>query len=126
MKPPTFAPAYVGMYVILAEIAREHGYALAIHGTVSRDFDLVAIPWTETAGEPGLLIEKLREAVGGLIIPSGTKGGRYDAARGAFVEAVIENPAIKPHGRLAWNIHIDGGAAVLDVSVMPRVEYGKE
>lgn len=24
-----------------------------------------------------------------------------------------------PHGRLAWNIHIDGGTAVLDVSVMP-------
>lgn len=92
MKPPTFAPAYVGMYVILSEVAREHGYALAIHGTVSRDFDLIAIPWTETAGDPELLIEKLRKAVGGEIIPSGTKGGRYDPVKCEFVEAVIENP----------------------------------
>ncbi len=126
MKPPAFAPAYVGMYVILAEIAREHGYALAVHGTVARDFDLIAIPWTDAAGDANVLIEKLREAVGGLIILSGTKGGRYDAARGEFVEAVIENPSLKPHGRLAWNIHIDGGSAVLDVSVMPRVNHSLE
>jgi hypothetical protein len=120
MKPPTLAPAYLGLYVILTETARQHGYALAVHGTVTRDLDLVAIPWADEVSEPDVLIEALRGAVGGFIIPTGTKGGRYDAARGEFVEVEIQNPTLKPHGRLAWNIHLEAGA-ILDISVIPVV-----
>jgi hypothetical protein len=49
MKAPTRAPFYAAMYHALCTTAREHGYALAIHGTVTSDLDLVAIPWTEEA-----------------------------------------------------------------------------
>lgn len=31
----------------LRDIAREHGYALSVHGSVARDIDIVAIPWVE-------------------------------------------------------------------------------
>lgn len=66
------------------------------------------------------LIEALRECCDGVIVPSGTKGGRWDADQGAFVEAVINNPDVKPHGRLAWNIHLEAGPFI-DISVMtPR------
>jgi hypothetical protein len=30
-------------------IAREHGWALAVHGTLVRDIDLIAVPWVEEA-----------------------------------------------------------------------------
>ena len=121
MKPPTFAPAYVGLYPRLAEIAQQHGYALAVHGSLGRDLDLVAAPWVDEAKSADELIEAIRAALAGLIIADGTKGGRYDPEQGKFVEAVIETPSKKPHGRLAWNIHLDCGAK-LDVSVMPRGE----
>jgi hypothetical protein len=40
----------------LMNIAKEHGYNLVVHGSMSRDFDLVAIPWID---EPKSHIEML-------------------------------------------------------------------
>ncbi len=48
MKDANFGPLYAAcLYPEMAEIARKHGYALAVHGSLARDFDLIAIPWTE-------------------------------------------------------------------------------
>lgn len=119
-KPVTNrASFYAWMIPRLTEIARENGYALGVHGSMNRDLDLIAVPWTDEATTAEALIELIRIACDGTIIPSGTKGGRYDPVNGGFVEAIINNPDHKPHGRLAWNIHLLGGA-FLDISVMPR------
>ncbi|HKB93311.1 MAG TPA: hypothetical protein VKC62_03635, partial [Gaiellaceae bacterium] len=55
MRPPSLAAVYCYLVPILAEVAREHGYALAVHGTMARDLDLVAIPWIDAAGSPSEL-----------------------------------------------------------------------
>jgi hypothetical protein len=52
MKPASNAPIAASIYRELAEIARSHGYALAAHGSLDRDFDLVCIPWAEKVSEP--------------------------------------------------------------------------
>jgi hypothetical protein len=31
----------------LRTIAKEHGYALGLHGSLTRDLDLIAVPWIE-------------------------------------------------------------------------------
>jgi hypothetical protein len=46
------APVYVGLYPELANIAKDHGYALAVHGSVNRDFDLIAVPWIRYPSHP--------------------------------------------------------------------------
>ena len=51
MKAPTRAPFYAAMYHGLCDVARAHGYALAIHGTVTSDLDIIACPWTWEAFE---------------------------------------------------------------------------
>lgn len=102
MKDASRAPAYACLYHGLAEIARKHGYALAIHGSLQKDLDLVAIPWIEDAAEIDILVEVLRK----------------------HCEACIEiipgdvNPELKPHGRIAWSLYMEHGAKV-DLSVMP-------
>ena len=106
MKPTTFAPAYVGLYPALAEIAQQHGYALAIHGSVSRDFDLVCIPWTESATDADTLVRAIAERISWRI------EGKID-----YVMTLTEQ---KLHGRRSWALPIECGA-VLDVSVMPRI-----
>jgi len=59
-KKPTYAPAYVvGIYPQLARTARSKGYALALHGSLQRDLDLVAIPWTKSAIPAQQLIQAL-------------------------------------------------------------------
>ena len=65
MKEPTSTPPFVVMYPKLADIFRDYGYALAVHGTVARDFDLVAIPWRERTTQPEEVMQRLLEDFGG-------------------------------------------------------------
>src|SRR5271154_4799160 len=45
VKPANNGPFYAaGLYPKLAEVFRSHGYALAVHGSLASDFDLVAVP----------------------------------------------------------------------------------
>lgn len=114
------APAtYCALYGRFKEKAAELGYALAVHGSMQRDFDLLAVPWIEDAADAETLVEAIREICGGFIIDDGTEGARWDAEQGKFVAAEIRNPEAKPHGRLAWNIHL-GGQPMIDLSVMPK------
>jgi len=94
-------PAYYAwIYWWLVPVAREHGYALALHGSMGRDLDVVAVPWTDEAVSAEELYEALVSFVPGW-------------AR--------TEPTAKPHGRVAYQIILGGGAYV-DVSVMPRSE----
>lgn len=77
-------------------IARECGYAIAVHGSLKRDCDLVAVPWTDTAVTPQELIVAI------------CKGAN------AHVCGKIEN---KPHGRIAASIQIDGWCKYIDLSI---------
>ncbi len=92
-------PAYYAwVYWWLVPLARERGYALTLHGSMSRDLDVVAVPWTDQAVTGEELINALASYVPGW--------------RRTDVTA-------KPHGRMAYQILLGGGAYV-DVSVMPR------
>jgi len=83
--------------------ARFHGYAIAVHGSLKRDIDLVAIPWTEQAIEPLQLVEHLKGAVGGVL--------------GNCIQ--IGKPGEKPHGRIAFTLAHPGFAGEIDLSVLP-------
>ena len=98
------APAYTLLFPILSNAARECGYALALHGSMARDLDLIAVPWTEQAVPASDLIQRLITACGGFL----------------HKREAVSGPELKPHGRLAWTINL-GGGPWLDVSVTPRV-----
>lgn len=105
MKPATFAPAYVSLYPALCDLARQRGYALAIHGTVSRDFDLVAVPWTDQAVDAEELVTAIAERCHAIydVFGTGITGGE-----------------VRPHGRRSWFILLGSGSGI-DISVMPRI-----
>lgn len=96
----------------LQMVARSHGYALGVHGSGERDLDLIAAPWVADASAPDVLVEALRAAIDGFIIHD------QDAEAGDYTR---RNPHPKPHGRLAWAIHLHdpGGRLYIDLSVMP-------
>jgi hypothetical protein len=107
MKESNRAPAYACIYHGLAEIAREYGYALAIHGSVLTDLDLIAVPWTDDAVDAESLMMLIRDHCGKCAV-------NLDEYSNEHIE-----PSIKPHGRLAWKFHLHAGGAV-DLSVLPR------
>lgn len=85
-------------------VAAQHkGYAIAVHGSLKRDIDLVAIAWTEDAASADELIMAVQGAVGAFL-------GR--CVRLGDVKA-------KPHGRLACTLVHPGFAGEIDLSIIP-------
>lgn len=98
-KPePSYAPIYCALYPELAKVAKSNGYALAVHGSMQRDFDLVCIPWVDSPGSP-------REVVDQII--------------GEFSLSEIGSPEIRQHGREIYTLSIGFGECFLDLSFMP-------
>lgn len=82
---------------LIWNVARECGYSVGLHGSMKRDCDLIAVPWTEAPEPPQTLIDSLCKALN---------------AR----EVGDREP--KPFGRLAVNLQIDGWFKLIDLSIM--------
>ena len=112
MKP--VALYYLALLDEIRACARGLGYAVGLHGSLSRDFDLIACPWTKEAVAGDVLVEAIARLVGG-------------ASR-------MEHVAQKPHGRKAWVIwlhddearRIKGTTPYIDLSVMPLTQTDSE
>lgn len=100
----------------LRETAHRLGYALSVHGSLARDIDLVAIPWTDEAVDARTLAEGLQGTIKLILRPSAGFLAPPEAADPYFQQGC---PGGKPHGRRVWSFHLGGGPYV-DLSVMPR------
>jgi hypothetical protein len=112
-KAERLPSAYAVMYPMLCEVAREHGYALAIHGSMARDFDLIAVPWVQDASDALTLVMAMKAAIGACT-------HSFDSEH-LFIDG---NPSVRPHGRRAYSLHFTdkgGKAPYIDISVMPRL-----
>jgi hypothetical protein len=110
------AATYAALLPDLVQAGRDCGYAIAPHGSLARDLDLIAVPWTEDAVSAEAMILRLLSVSGGQLREAGRKNvdGEWERVPG-------DAPAHRPHGRLAWSIHLgDRAGLYLDVSVMPR------
>lgn len=100
----------------LRHVAERCGYALAVHGSLRRDIDLVACPWRDSAIDAGSLVEHLRKTAE--VIIGFCHERKADVGR---------QPDKKPCGRLAWSFYLrhDDEPPYLDISVMPKVEENR-
>lgn len=99
-KPdPTYAPMYCAMYPDLAKLVRKYGYALCVHGSLQRDFDLICIPWVDDPSEPYKVVGKISEE---------------------FAVRSVGEPETKRHGRQIWTLSLGFGECFMDLSFMPR------
>lgn len=97
---PNYAPVYAAaLYPELCPIFHRHGYALAVHGSLARDFDLIAVPWSEHVSPPDVVMA---------------------GVTGEFAVELIGNLKTKQHGRLCQTISIGHGNCSIDLSFMPR------
>ena len=101
MNPATYAPMYAALYPSLAEIARTHGWALAVHGTLGRDMDLICVPWIEAPSEPAEVVREITNE---------------------FNLRTVGEPDTTHHGRERWTISIGFGECFLDLSFTPTVK----
>lgn len=96
---PNFAPVYAAaLYPDLAKIFQSHGYALATHGSLARDFDLVAVPWQVEVSEPKVVLAEVFSA---------------------FAIRQIGGPEFRHHGRTAYTLSVGFGECSIDLSFFP-------
>ena len=95
-------PDYARIYTQARVLAWSEGYALTLHGSFTRDLDLVAVPWTDSACEPEHLVRRLADV--------------------AELRMRDDDPGAMPHGRLAWTLRLPGFGEPrwVDFGVMPR------
>lgn len=101
---------YLSRLPAIREAAEAHGYAIGVHGSLQRDFDLIAAPWRDGATDADTLAHAVAQAACGI-----DRAGTYDWEQ-------------KPAGRLATSIpicwpawHGQPGAGHIDLSVMPAI-----
>jgi len=100
-KPsPGLAPAYCAIYPDVAALVRKHGYALSIHGSLRRDFDLVCVPWADEVSTPEQVVE---------------------AITSEFAFTRDKYPTQKNHGRICYTIHISWGECRFDLSFVNQI-----
>lgn len=95
-------PDYARVFTKARCLAWSEGYALAMHGSFTRDLDLIAIPWANHACEPEHLVARFMDLTG--LLSSG------------------HPPSLKPHGRRVWTFLFPEMAdpRFVDFGVMPR------
>lgn len=92
---------YTSILPSIREVSRKSGYAIGLHGSMTRDLDLIAVPWIPRAVHPKTLADRISMAVCGL----------HQERKQPWTK--------KPHGRKAVVICI-GMRAYIDLSVLPR------
>ena len=94
-------PDYGRVYTMVRKLAWEEGYAIGLHGSFTRDLDLIAVPWIDKPCEPEHLVRRILAATG--------------------LTSMHGNPGTKPQGRLVWTLLFPafGDPRFVDLSVIP-------
>lgn len=88
------------MYPGLCAIFQRHGYALAVHGSLARDFDLIAVPWAESVTSVDDVI---------------------NAITAEYAVRVIGEPEMRHWGRIAYTLSVGFGECSIDLSFLQTI-----
>lgn len=105
-----YAALFALILPLIRETARKLGYAIALHGSMRRDLDLIAVPWVDDAVAPEVLVQMLIQELGGKC-PDMHKFKEGDT---------VGMPMVKPHGRHAYSIQLNDYACWIDLSITSR------
>lgn len=83
---------YAVLYNDFKRAALELGYALAMHGSMHSDMDLIAVPWIENAKPIEDLVAAINDCIGHTV----------------WAEHNLTNKVEKPHGRVTYTLSIMG------------------
>ena len=92
---------YAVLYNDMKRAALEKGYALALHGSMHRDMDLIAVPWVEDAKPIEELVAAINECIGPTVRSDRNLMAKED----------------KPHGRISYTLSIMGDGFI-DLSII--------
>lgn len=101
----------------IREAARDHGYAIGVHGSERRDFDLIACAWRDGASDADTLAHAIATAACGI-----TREGAYQWTTKPLGRVAVSIPVCWTHRRGVTNDgHIDLSVAPAALSTPPAI-----
>lgn len=104
---------YVAYFGLMQEIGNRHGYAVAVHGSVQRDFDVFFVPFDDVVSSHEVVLNELWEMVVGKDFSLS-----YEDVHNANPAV---NSMIDKHGRSCYMI-MCGASGYFDISFTPTLE----
>ena len=104
-------PDYARVFTQARIIAWQYGYACVMHGSFTRDLDLLLVPWTDEAKPNHDQLIKMIAQAGGLSFRDGQEN----------INKSVPDWSDKPHGRRACSLFFPGFGdhRWVDISIMP-------
>lgn len=112
-------PDYGRIYTKLHCIARGYGFACVLHGSCTRDLDLLLVPW-----EPHASNDRAEQI---MRLLAQSEGLRFRDGVDDPIKAKVDWTE-KPHGRRAVSLYFPGfgDPRWIDISVMPAIPIAAE
>lgn len=103
-------PDYARIFTQARCIAWQYGYACVVHGSFTRDLDLLLVPWTDQAEDNHDQLAKLIAQAGGLRFRDGNED----------IYQSVPDWSEKPHGRRSLTLFFKGfgDPRWVDISVL--------
>ena len=107
-------PDYARVYTQARIVAWSYGYACLMHGSFTRDLDLLLVPWTDQARDNGQQMLKLIAAGCGL---------RFRDGKEDCIESTVDF-SDKPNGRKSCSLYFPAfdDRRWIDISIVPLPE----
>lgn len=102
VNPSGKAVFYAVLYNDFRKAALDCGYALALHGSMISDMDLIAVAWVNDAASPEELVKQISDCIGDTV----------------WKERHLTSKGEKPFGRIAYTLSIMGDWFI-DLSIIP-------
>lgn len=96
---------YAVLYENFRKAAIDCGYALALHGSMASDMDLIAVAWVDDAKSHEELVKRISDCIGDTVWK--------DKHTSCF--------EYKPHNRIAYTLSIMG-SYYIDLSIVPPLK----
>ena len=100
---------YVNYFGLLQQIAVSHGYALCVHGSVVRDFDLIFVPFDVIVSPHEKVLKDIKQKIG----------------NDKSTKEIFDKVGHEPHGRTCYTIEC-GGGGYFDISFTPSMQEAIE
>ncbi len=95
---------YLSLLPTIRRIAKNSGYAIGVHGSMTRDFDIIAVRWSKKSVSAETLAYRMHRGI-----------SKYSLDR----KALRTQAQNKPCGRKSYVLILGHGGAYIDLSIAP-------
>jgi hypothetical protein len=111
---------------VIKEIGIKYGYNIVLHGSMNRDLDLIAIPWSEYILDYNIMLDEICECIGGNLLVEDEenfeKFRKKYHGRTSYIININRYIKQKYNGMVTEFINSGDTQYYIDISIIPTIK----